>query len=492
MSLSSALDTAKSSLIASQTHTALVSRNIANLNTEGATRKYANVVTGIGGRVEVASIAQSQNSVLFRNMLDSSSAVGAWSTLASGYQRIDEVIGDTTLARSPAARISNLSDALQAYASNPSSSEFARAALDAARDLTTSITEVNATVETVRRDADNSLASAAEDMNRLLGEIEALNKKVVQGTAAGTDVTDFVDKRDQAVTALSEYVGVTARIRGDNDLVLHTDSGVTLFDTKARLVEFTPTSPLQPGVSGNAFKIDGVTVTGASASMPLKSGAVVGLTTLRDEVAVTFQTQLDEIARALVLTFAESDQRAGGTLGSLPGLFTASGGSLDLAQLENGEGVAGLAGRLKIADRAIETPTLIRDGGINVDPDHPGAFLYNSEGSAGFSTRILGLADALGGTRGFSAEAGIGTSATLVDFAASSLGWLQAGRAGALSETEYRTTIFQRTQETLSNETGVNLAEEMTLLTDLQRSYQAAAKLISTVDDMLATLLQSV
>ena len=482
MSLTSALDSAKSSLIASQAHTALVSRNIANLNDPGATRKYANVVTGPGGRVEVASIARSQNSVLYRNMLESSSSVGAWSALAAGYQRIDETIGDTSLARSPAAQISNLSDALLAYSSNPGNFEFGRAALDAGRDLATGLNDLSATVETVRRDADNSLVAAAEDMNKLLAEIERLNDKVVSGTIAGTDVTDFIDKRDQAVTQLSEYVGVNARIRGDNDLVLHTDSGVSLFDTKARLVEFTPTSPLTAGQPGGVFRIDGVSVTGEGAYMPLKSGAVLGLTTLRDEVAVTFQSQLDEIARGLVLAFAET--KADGT-DPRTGLFTASG--ITVEALQNGP-ANGLAAKLRIDDRALADPSKIRDGINSADPD----YRYNSEGASGFSGRINDLTDALGASRDFSAGAGLDTKGSLATFAESSLGWLQAGRGAAISEAEYRTTLLERTQETLSNETGVNLATEMTLLTDLQRSYQASAKLISTVDEMLATLLQSV
>lgn len=474
MSLTSALDSAKSSLLATQTQTALVSRNIANLNDPNATRKYANVTTGLGGRVEVASIARSQNSVLYRNMLDSTSAVGSWSSISAGYQRLNEVIGDTTLARSPSAQISTLSDRLLAFSGNPGSFEFARAALDAARDVASNLNELSATVQAVRRDADNSLLHAAEDMNALLGEIERLNEKVVSGTIGGTDVTDFVDKRDAAVAKLSTYVGVNARIRGDNDLVLHTDSGVSLFDKRARLVEFTPSSPLGSGQTGSAFRIDGVQVTGEGAFMPLRSGSVVGLTQLRDQIAPTFEAQLDEIARGLVEAFSETTGDA-----KRSGLFTVG---------ENGELVRegashGFAALLRIDTRVAGDPTLIRDGVNLARPD--------GEGS-GYTGRITALYEALGSSRSYSTEAGLSDAGTLANFAASSLGWLQAGRASALSEVEYRTTLNERTRETMSNETGVNLAQEMTLLTDLQRSYQASAKLISTVDEMLAALLQSV
>ena len=38
------------------------------------------------------------------------------------------------------------------------------------------------------------------------------------------------------------------------------------------------------------------------------SGKLAGLATLRDDATVTYQSQLDEIARGLIETFAESDQ----------------------------------------------------------------------------------------------------------------------------------------------------------------------------------------
>jgi flagellar hook-associated protein 1 FlgK len=49
-----------------------------------------------------------------------------------------------------------------------------------------------------------------------------------------------------------------------------------------------------------------------------------------------------------------------------------------------------------------------------------------------------------------------------------------------------------RTSEALSNETGVNIDEEMALLLDLEHSYEASARLIRAVDEMLSALLSAV
>ena len=49
-----------------------------------------------------------------------------------------------------------------------------------------------------------------------------------------------------------------------------------------------------------------------------------------------------------------------------------------------------------------------------------------------------------------------------------------------------------RLTEKISNESGVNIDEEMTLLLQLEKSYEASARLIATVNEMFDTLLQSV
>ena len=132
----------------------------------------------------------------------------------------------------------------------------------------------------------------------------------------------------------------------------------------------------------------------------------------------------------------------------------------------------------------------LRDGGIG-DPSEP-AYVYNPSGGSAFTGRLNGLIDALDAGRSFDPAAGVDTDADLVGFAASSVSWLESSRQSADAEIEYRTALFDRSMEALSNATGVNIEEEMTIMLELERSYQASAKLISTVDSMLAALLAAV
>jgi flagellar hook-associated protein 1 FlgK len=334
------------------------------------------------------------------------------------------------------------------------------------------------------------MAASVDTLNGLLAKFETVNAAVVDGTQAGADVTDALDQRDALLSQISEQVGITVVTRADNDMVIYTDSGVTLFETTARSVTFQSTGTYDASAVGNAVYIDGVPVTGASAVMPIKSGALQGLATLRDEVAVTYQSQLDEIARGLIEAFAESDQSATPTLPDVPGLFTYPGApampSPGLTQ--------GLAGVISVSASVDPgqggDPTLLRDGGIS-DPGNP-AYVYNPSGAAGYADRINELLDKLSADRSFDPAAGVDSTGGLSEFASASVGWVEAARQSTKTAADYQTTLLQRSSEALSNATGVNLDNEMSILLDLEKSYQAASKLIATIDGMLAGFIAEI
>lgn len=79
-----------------------------------------------------------------------------------------------------------------------------------------------------------------------------------------------------------------------------------------------------------------------------------------------------------------------------------------------------------------------------------------------------------------------------MEFAASSVGWFEQIRSGASTADDNKAALLARTQEALGSVTGVSIDEELSLLLDLEQSYKASAKLISTVDAMMASLLEAV
>jgi flagellar hook-associated protein 1 FlgK len=84
---------------------------------------------------------------------------------------------------------------------------------------------------------------------------------------------------------------------------------------------------------------------------------------------------------------------------------------------------------------------------------------------------------------------GLAPTATLAGYSSSSVAWLQEARKTSNDNAQYAQTLLERSTEALSKETGINIDEEMTTLLELERSYQASSRLITSIDNMLRSLL---
>ena len=144
--------------------------------------------------------------------------------------------------------------------------------MNAAKGVASSLNDATRTVQSVRADADADMATSVTTINQLLAQFETVNTAIVKGTITGADTTDYLDLRDSILSRLSQEVGITVATRANNDMVIYTDSGVTLFETSARSVTFDQTYAFTAGIDGNAVYIDGVPVIGASAVMPIHGG----------------------------------------------------------------------------------------------------------------------------------------------------------------------------------------------------------------------------
>ena len=421
MTLTLALNAARSSLMAAGTQASAVSRNIAGATQDGYSRKNVLVTTIPGNGVYVAGIQRATSAGLFYNVLKAASTSAKQDTIYNGLQRIAAAtIDDPELDQSPAAQIAKLKSALQQYATAPDNVTLAQAAVNAAKGVASSLNDATRTVQSVRADADADIATSVTTINQLLAQFETVNTAIVKGTITGADTTDHLDLRDSILSRLSQEVGVTVATRANNDMVIYTDSGVTLFETSARSVTFDQTYAFTAGIDGNAVYIDGVPVIGASAVMPIHGGKLGGLAALRDDASVSYQSQLDEIARGLIEIFAESDQ-TGAALPDVPGLFTYPGAPAIPA---SGLISAGLAGTITVASSVDQSvggnPNLLRDGAISGNA----AYNYNTGGEAGFFDRVQQLVDGLAQGRAFDPSALAKPNATLIDFAGSSVSWL--------------------------------------------------------------------
>lgn len=81
------------------------------------------------------------------------------------------------------------------------------------------------------------------------------------------------------------------------------------------------------------------------------------------------------------------------------------------------------------------------------------------------------------------------TSQTLGDYYSSLVGRIGSATATASYQTSYQTTLASELEAAQLSVSGVNLDEELTNMIKFQHSYQAAAKLISTANQLMETVL---
>lgn len=475
MSLTSAMLTAQSSIAARSAEMAIASRNVANVNNPNYTRQEAvvqNIVSDTGSVVYVSHASRMVNQAAFTATLKSGSAAIASGSYANMLDQLNPS-GQVPFGTSTATAIGNLSESLVAYGNDPSNEVLGQSVVNSAVGLVDNLKHSSELLERTRLDADAAMGRAVDNINKILSDLEKVNGKIVTGSNAGDDVNSLMDQRDEMLKVLSEEIGIEVLYQADNGVAIYTDSGVALFEKVAREVSFAPSLSLDLEEVGQNILIDGISVAGPGATLPVSGGAIAGYAKVRDETLVTMQKQLDEIGKAIVAAFIETRSD-----GSDPqeGLFTFDSGAETISNL-------------KVHDRVMDAggSRLIRDGGIhNATHDH------NSENHAGFSTLIKNYEKALNQERTFAVEAGVNPNSTLHDFAASTVSWFSAERKMATESSTLDASAFKSNAQMLSNKTGVNLDTEMQRLLTIETAYSASARLMSTVDNMFKELLGAV
>lgn len=488
MSLSSALNIAQSALQTTSRQTSVVSRNVADASNPDYSRRTATVVSTAPGARSV-DIQRATNDLLFRQNLSALSSWAGQNALFDGMDRLGLSVNGVDNASSASTAIGNLQQALQLYATSPSNQNLGTSVIDAAKQVVRSLNDGTTAIQAFRTQTDGEISTAVDDLNTLLSQFQDANTAVVSGTRSGSDVSDALDQRDSLLKKIAEYVPVSTYTRGGNDMVITTAGGTTLFETVPRSVSFSASPGYAAGMAGNTVYIDNVPLTGGSGGNTDAGGKLAGLIQLRDGVASTMQGQLDEVARGLITAFAETSPGNP----DLAGLFTWTGSSslpTPPAVPTAGTLVNGLAGSIKV-NAAMDPaaggdPAKLRDGGAN-----GAAYVVNTSGGASYADQLIAYGDRLDQPMAFSPAAGITSTSSVTSYSASAIGWFESIRQQASTAADSKEALATRTAEALSNQTGVNVDTEMSLMLDLEHTYQASARILNTVNQMLDALLQA-
>ncbi|MES5044772.1 flagellar hook-associated protein FlgK [Rhizobium nepotum] len=496
MSLTSAMITAQSIFNNTGKQTDVTSKNIANVGNANYVKRTAILGTTMYG-ANIVTNGRAQNESLFRQTIASSSFASGQKTVLTGLEEMKSLFGGNDYESSPAQYMKKLRESLDGYAAKPSDAALAATAVTSATDVASSLNKASSELQAMRLRADKEISLQVDKLNGLLAKFEEANNEVKAQTAMGGDASDALDQRETLLKDISSIIGINVVNRENNDVALYTTEGATLFEVVPRKVTFKAQPGYDATTTGNAIYVDSVALKASTGSNTTAEGSLQGLMQVRDDLAPTMQSQLDEIARGLISMFAEKPITQplppATPLTAKPGLFTWSTATPTSEIPSAGVIVPGLAASINVNSALIISkggnPELLRDGGINGT-----GYVANpsSAGGTGFSKLIDSYVTAFDAPMSFAASTRIDTNTSILKYGTNSMGWLEQERSGATSANEAKSALYERSASSYSNNTAVSLDEELSLLMDIEQSYKAATKLVSTVDEMLKSLMDMV
>ncbi|WP_263365863.1 flagellar hook-associated protein FlgK [Edaphobacter bradus] len=457
-SLTALLDMSRQTLAADQAALNITSNNIANQNTPGYTREVATWHPGdtvnigglsVGSGASVDAISQ-RDRVLEQRVQQQTQIQSQSAALSTALRQVVDVFGLTSSSTSSAttalgSAIDSFFNSLSTLTTHPSDSSTRQSVLSAASTLVNAFNSAANQLSSISSGLDQQAGTIVGQVNSLTSAIASLNQQI-SALSPNADAGTLEDQRQHDIAQLSQYIGLNQITTENNGITLTTSNGAVL-------------------VSGNnAYALNTTTVSGvthilAGAGTPqdvtsgLTGGQLGGILEARDQQIPTFSSQLDQLAYAIGTQLNQRNQQGfddngnpGQALFILPA--TASGAAATIAV-------------------ATTNPQAI-------------AAAASGEGSSG-SGNALAMSDL--------ADTSIVSGQTASGFFATFLG--QLGSAAAQANTDNTTQQATLSQLTTQRDSlsGVSLDEEAANLTQYQRSYEAAAKVFTIVDTLLANAI---
>jgi len=210
MSLTSAMLTARSAIQARSAEIAITSRNISNVNNASYTRVEANtqnIATRNGSVVYVNHATRVANKAALSAVLRSGSQATASGSYASMLDQVNPS-ADKPFGSDISKSIGDLKEKLTAFGNDPSNVVLGQSVTNSASGLVDQLKQASSSVSKARMDADAAMGRAADNIRNILKDMEGVNAKIVSGTAAGNDVNDLIDQRNDMLKVLSQEVGI--------------------------------------------------------------------------------------------------------------------------------------------------------------------------------------------------------------------------------------------------------------------------------------------
>jgi flagellar hook-associated protein 1 FlgK len=480
------INTALTSLYAQRRGLDVTGQNIANANTEGYTRQRVSLqaqspslnpgvyatTDQVGSGVSVSSVDRNRNAYLDERGRTEHANSAYLASQTSAYSSIEDVLSepsDTALQ----ARLHDMWDGWNDVANNWQVPATRTTLIQRSITVATTLNDAHASLSNQFEAGQKGLDTYVSTVNQLAGSIADMNNQIVIAKAAGLEANELQDQRDTQVLKLSELAGATADEQ--------TNGAVNVYIGNA---------PLVAAFSTRTVKLSGPTT-------------LAGMTSIDPvtQLAVTHPVSLQ-------WTDTGTSAAAGGTMGAMldtmntiiPGIV----GQLDavanaLATTVNGEVVKGYsmdgAGQALFAPQGWDgtgTAPAITAENIRVAITDPDKLAFSTTNPLDAATNPANLDPTRTAVNNGVADklTDIGAAGTGADQQYQQMiGQLGVAAQAADRRSEIQDAVTGQVDTSKDAEAGVNLDEEMTHLLTYQRGYEAASRVLTTIDSMLDQLI---
>lgn len=450
------LEIGRKALQAQTTALDVTGHNIANANTEGYTRQRAIMTTPtpfaypsvnkpigagqLGTGVNVEEVKRLRDSFIDSQIRKENSITGEWEYRKNTLDKLEVIINEPSESGLRTV-LDQFWQSLQTLATRPEDGSVRAAVAQRGMAVADTFRHMDKQFVDLQADLNQSVDIKVQEVNNIASQIAGLNKQIVAVESSGDHANDLRDKRDLLVDQLAKIVDITA---------IEDQFGSVAIGIGSRsLVYGKITNQLTTVIGGSGF-YDVEWVDGSPVN--INAGELQGLIYSRDTLTQGMRDDLNTLAAAYI-TEVNTQHSAGYGLGGTWGddFFTGT----DAFTIQVNPTITGDLDRIAAAENNPVAP------GDNANALKLAALKHKATiGTDTFDDYFRGMAAKLG-----------------VD-----------GQAAGRMVDNQGLLVSQLTtqQQQLS---GVSLDEEMTNMIKFQHAYNAASRVVTSMDEMLDTII---
>ena len=453
------LDIGRGALLAHQKAISITGHNIANVNTPGYSRQRVNLATNngftsasgqVGSGVRVSDIQRIYDQFLGSQINTESYNLGKWEAEKSSLERV-EIVFDETTGFGLNQAMGDFWNAWQDLANNPEGHTERQVLVAKSEIMAETFNKISSDLNQQQNDIDSSIEGAVIEINTIAGQISDLNIKISDIEKSGQSANDLRDERDLLLKELSSMIDISTFEGNDGQVSVLVGNGRPLVQPPYSFSLSTVTN-----ASGHEDVVwvdrDGNSV---DITNDISGGKLKGWLEVRDVKIEDYKTRLDDLASSII-TEVNNLHTAGFDLNGAAGgaFFTGTSAS----------------------DIAVDT-NIIND--VNL-------IAASGTGAPGDNSNAIAIANLQNGLLMS------GGTATYDDFYNSLVSDVGIDVQSAQMNYDHQTAMAASLDNYRESISGVSLDEEMVNLVKFQHAYDAAAKLISAVDEMMNTVMNMV